>query len=112
MASNVLEGTWNEIRGEVKDRWGEITDQDLDQIAGNRDKLVGTLQQKYGFTKQRAEQEVAAYTRDFDRKLHRTQQWLNQNVDLEEMTSNMPWKAILGGLAAILLLGFVFKTFR
>jgi len=112
MASNVLEGTWNEIRGEVKDRWGEITDQDLDQIAGNRDKLVGTLQQKYGFTKQRAEQEVAAYTRDFDRKLHRTQQWLNQNVDLEEMTSNMPWKAILGGLVAILLLGFVFKTFR
>ena len=46
-------------KGQVREWWGKLTDDDLDTIAGKRDKLVGTLQEKYGWAKERAEQEIA-----------------------------------------------------
>lgn len=47
------------MRGQVREWWGKLTDDDLDTIAGKRDKLVRTLQEKYGWAKERAEQEIA-----------------------------------------------------
>jgi uncharacterized protein YjbJ (UPF0337 family) len=50
-----LSGKWKLFTGSVKQEWGELTDDDMDYIAGTRDKLIGRLQEKYGFTKEEAE---------------------------------------------------------
>lgn len=55
---NVLEGKWKQLRGNVRTRWGELTDDDLDRIAGNRDRLAGLLQEKYGYTQMEAERQI------------------------------------------------------
>ena len=55
---NQVEGKWNELMGAVKEKWGRLTDDDLDVIAGKRDKLVGKLQQRYGITKEEAEKQT------------------------------------------------------
>ncbi len=55
---NVLEGKWKQLRGSVRARWGELTDDDLDKIAGNRDRLTGLLQEKYGYTQMEAERQI------------------------------------------------------
>ncbi|MDJ0756626.1 MAG: CsbD family protein [Ardenticatenaceae bacterium] len=52
------EGHWNQVRGEVQKAWGELTDNDLDRIAGSRRRLVGVLQEKYGRSQEQAWQEV------------------------------------------------------
>jgi len=54
---DVFEGKWKEMRGQVKEWWGKLTDDDLDRVDGKADQLVGLLQQKYGYTRERAAQE-------------------------------------------------------
>jgi uncharacterized protein YjbJ (UPF0337 family) len=58
MNTDVLKGKWKQLRGEAKKWWGELTDDDLDKIAGDRDKLVGMIQERYGYAKEEAEREV------------------------------------------------------
>jgi uncharacterized protein YjbJ (UPF0337 family) len=55
---DILKGTWKQIRGEAKARWGKLTDDELDQVAGERDKLLGLLQERYGYAKAKAEREI------------------------------------------------------
>ncbi len=55
---DVLQGKWKQIRGKVREHWAQIADHDLDKIAGKREQLVGLVQEKYGYTKERAEQDV------------------------------------------------------
>lgn len=55
---DVLAGNWKQMKGQVKEWWGNLTDDDLTTIDGKRDKLVGALQQRYGWEKSRAESEV------------------------------------------------------
>jgi uncharacterized protein YjbJ (UPF0337 family) len=57
MNEDVLKGKWKEIKGGVKEKWGKLTDDDLTQVEGNKEKLLGLLQQKYGYAKDKAEQE-------------------------------------------------------
>jgi uncharacterized protein YjbJ (UPF0337 family) len=56
-----VEGKWNQVKGGVKEKWGKLTDDDLTVIAGKRDSLIGKIQERYGITKERAEQEVSAW---------------------------------------------------
>jgi uncharacterized protein YjbJ (UPF0337 family) len=58
MNKDILEGKWKQIRGEAKTWWAKLTDNDLDQVAGKFDVLVGKLQEKYGYTRQQALDEV------------------------------------------------------
>lgn len=57
MNNDIFEGKWKQLRGEVKVWWGKLTDDDLDKVEGNYDKLIGLLQEKYGFTREQAEEE-------------------------------------------------------
>jgi uncharacterized protein YjbJ (UPF0337 family) len=59
-----VKGNWRVYKGRVKEKWGELTDDDLDRIEGKRDQLVGTLQNRYGRTKEAAEDEVRDFERD------------------------------------------------
>lgn len=53
-----LEGKWKQLKGMVTERWGKLTDDDLDVIAGRRDQLIGKLQEKYGLAREAAEREA------------------------------------------------------
>jgi uncharacterized protein YjbJ (UPF0337 family) len=57
MNNNIFEGKWKQVRGDVKIWWGKLTDDDLDKVEGNYDKLIGLLQEKYGYTQQQAQEE-------------------------------------------------------
>ena len=62
MNRDIFEGTWKEMRGQVREWWGKLTDDDLEQAGGKADQLIALLQQRYGYTREKAEQE-------FDRRL-------------------------------------------
>ena len=51
-------GKWMQLKGKAREQWGDLTDDDLDCIAGQKDQLVGVIQEKYGKTKEDAESEV------------------------------------------------------
>jgi uncharacterized protein YjbJ (UPF0337 family) len=58
MNADQLEGKWKQLKGSVKEKWGKLTDDDLDLIAGKRDKLIGKLQERYGIRKEEAERQA------------------------------------------------------
>lgn len=58
MNEDILKGQWKQVRGKIKEWWGVLTDDDLDRINGQRDQLIGMLQEKYGFTKDQATREL------------------------------------------------------
>ena len=53
-----VQGTWKQMTGKVKEKWGKLTDDDLTVIAGKRDQLAGILQERYGYAKEQAEKEL------------------------------------------------------
>jgi uncharacterized protein YjbJ (UPF0337 family) len=61
-----VEGNWTEFRGKIRERWGKLTDDDLDVIQGRREQLLGILQQRYGTAKDELEREVKEFERDLD----------------------------------------------
>jgi len=58
MNKDILEGQWKQIRGEAKAWWGKLTDDDLDRAAGKFEVLAGILQEKYGYTREVAADEI------------------------------------------------------
>lgn len=58
-----IKGNWKQFTGKVKEKWGDLTDDDLTSIAGKRDQLAGKLQERYGFEKARAESEIDEFAR-------------------------------------------------
>ncbi len=61
MNMDQIKGKWNQIKGEAKIKWGRLTDDDLNEIDGNYDKIVGKLQEHYGYAKERAEKETRSF---------------------------------------------------
>jgi uncharacterized protein YjbJ (UPF0337 family) len=53
-----VEGKWKQMKGSVREKWGKLTDSDYEQIAGSRDEFVGRLQERYGYTRDKAEKEL------------------------------------------------------
>ena len=66
MNQNILEGKWKQLRGSVREKWGQLTDDEVDQIAGKRDKLSGFLQERYGYTQVEAEQQIDDFLENWD----------------------------------------------
>ena len=50
-----LQGKWKQMKGAVKQQWGKLTDDDVEWIAGSREKFVGKLQERYGLAKEEAQ---------------------------------------------------------
>jgi uncharacterized protein YjbJ (UPF0337 family) len=63
MSWDRVEGNWKQFKGEIKQQWGKLTDDELDQIEGKRDKLVGRIQERYGIAKDEAERQVNSWER-------------------------------------------------
>jgi uncharacterized protein YjbJ (UPF0337 family) len=53
-----IEGNWKQFKGQVKEQWGKLTDDELDQIAGKRDQLEGKIQERYGLAKDQVREDV------------------------------------------------------
>jgi uncharacterized protein YjbJ (UPF0337 family) len=53
-----IAGNWKQVKGKVKEKWGQLTDDDLDKASGRRDQLEGRIQERYGITKDQARKEV------------------------------------------------------
>jgi uncharacterized protein YjbJ (UPF0337 family) len=66
-----IKGSWTEFRGKVREQWGKLTDDDVDVIAGRRDQLIGKIQQRYGSTREMAEEQVTEFERRFTVPAHR-----------------------------------------
>lgn len=58
MNKDIFQGNWKQMKGSVKSWWGKLTDDDVTQVNGDRDKLVGMLQERYGWSKEEANREV------------------------------------------------------
>lgn len=56
-----VEGNWKEFKGKVREKWGKLTDDDVDKIAGKREQLSGKLQKAYGMGKEQAEKEINTF---------------------------------------------------
>ncbi len=61
MNKDLLSGQWKEIKGKIKEAWGKLTDDDLTEINGKREALLGKLQKYYGYSKERAEEEFSKF---------------------------------------------------
>jgi uncharacterized protein YjbJ (UPF0337 family) len=63
MNDDVLKGKWHQLKGEVKSRWGKLTDDDLDRAEGDAEKLIGRLQERYGYQRDEAQREIDDFVR-------------------------------------------------
>ena len=60
---DIIEGKWNQLKGSVREKWGDLTDDEVTEMAGKKDKLAGKLQEKYGWERERAEREVTDFSK-------------------------------------------------
>ena len=58
MNRDVLKGQWTQMKGKIREQWGKLTDDDIDQMQGNAEQIVGKLQERYGRSREQAEREL------------------------------------------------------
>ena len=78
---NILEGKWRQLKGSMTQYWAKLTDNDLEYIQGSYEKLIGRLQERYGYTRDQAEKEYDLYSTQFTTRTVRTFNGLKEFVD-------------------------------
>jgi uncharacterized protein YjbJ (UPF0337 family) len=73
MNSDILQGKWKQLRGNIKEAFGKLTDDDLTQAEGSADKMLGVLQERYGYTKDEAQNEWDSFVSRYGNMDERTQ---------------------------------------
>lgn len=63
MEWNQVESKWVQFRGKIKEKWGDLTDDDLTKINGKREQLLAKIQERYGYEKEEAERELESYVK-------------------------------------------------
>ena len=58
---DVIKGKWGQMKGEARKQWGKLTDDDWEQVAGEKDKFIGKLQERYGWSRDQAERSADEY---------------------------------------------------
>ena len=66
MNEDILQGQWKQVKGQIRAWWGQLTDDDVEKIGGKTEKLLGLLQEKYGYSRERAAEELNRRLRDFE----------------------------------------------
>jgi uncharacterized protein YjbJ (UPF0337 family) len=66
MNRDILEGQWTQLKGRARQQWGKLTDDDLDQIKGSTEQLVGKVQERYGVARDEAQRQVDRWVADVD----------------------------------------------
>lgn len=68
MNKELFEGKWKEFKGKVKEKWGKLTDNELTEINGKKEVLLGKLESHYGYAKDKAEKELSAFEKSFNKE--------------------------------------------
>ena len=68
MNKNIMEGKWKQIKGEVRKRWGELTEDDVNRVQGSSEKLIGLLQERLGQSQDQATNEVAQFMESLEER--------------------------------------------
>ena len=74
MNSDQLKGKWKQMKGSAKERWGKLTDDDIDVIAGQHEQLIGKIQERYGIAREAAQKQVDEWNADVARQNDREAQ--------------------------------------
>jgi uncharacterized protein YjbJ (UPF0337 family) len=80
MNSDQLKGKWKQVKGSVKERWGKLTDDDLDVINGQHDQLIGTIQERYGIAREAAQKQVDEWNHLSDAEQKRDRDYERRKV--------------------------------
>jgi len=64
MNRDTLKGQWMQLKGKIRQQWGKLTDDEIDQMQGNTEMLIGKLQERYGYEREKAAQEVDRWLDD------------------------------------------------
>lgn len=78
-----IEGQWKNLKGSVREKWGKLTDQDYEVIAGKKDKLLGKIQERYGIAKDKAEQDIDDFISNVKSDEKRTSRSASVNVSAQ-----------------------------
>lgn len=94
MNQDIVKGSWLQIKGDVKNFFGKLTDDDMLQIEGNRDKIVGKLQERYGYTRDQAEAEWGKFSRTVEGKFGQIKDATNEAKNtiaskIDDLTSKL-----------------------
>lgn len=57
MNRDIAEGKWKQLKGQIQEKWGELTDDDIDQVEGSSDRFIGVLQERYGLAREEAKKQ-------------------------------------------------------
>ena len=111
---NQAKGSWNEVKGQVKQHWGQLTDDDLMQISGDKDQLVGALQRRYGYTKDRAKQELDSFSNGMQARMSDATQSVQRVAEnfgsaVERSTKEQPYTALAMAVAVGFALGALWR---
>ena len=120
-----VEGNWNQMKGKVKEKWGKLTDDDLVQVGGKHDRLVGLLQQKYGMAKDKVEEQLENFFESSEGWVNEAKEKVSQVYDkgreylqstsptdmagdLREVIGRYPVQSVIVGVGIGFLIGQVF----
>ena len=79
-----LQGKWTAYRGKAQEKWGKLTNDDLDVIAGKRDQFVGRLQERYGLLRDEAEKQVDEFAKSIERSNDRERERIEREEKLRK----------------------------
>jgi uncharacterized protein YjbJ (UPF0337 family) len=94
MNADTFEGQWKQMRGELRSWWSKLTDNDLEKIGGKKDRLVGVLQEKYGYTRDAAQQEIDRRFKEYDERSRPSN--MSRTVQTVGSTSSTPSTSAAG----------------
>lgn len=124
---STIQGHWNDYKGRIKEKWGKLTDSDLEQIEGERDRLIGTLQMRYGMAKEKVEQQVNEFIASAQSWLEdakqtvtgaveRGKQYFEENnfkdmaADVHSLIARYPVQSALVGIGIGYIVGRIFTS--
>lgn len=138
MNQHVLQGKWKQIRGGFKKQWGKLTDDDMQRIQGSLDQIAGIIEQRYGYTRDRAEHEIdhfldayqsqmkdygkraksygkraKGYNEEVQAKMRSAVSDASDKVQSrlgkEKKTKRRPWLFIVGGIVLAVVIAYLFN---
>ena len=112
MNQTVMKGKWHQTKGAVRKQWGKLTDDDVKMFLGEGEVLTGKLQERYGYTRERAEREVTDFMDSLDDMIPEAQEAVAEAQEkVAETLDENPWVPKLL-LAAVALIGTAFLLTR
>lgn len=110
MNEQILKGKWHQVKGAVKENWGDLTDDDIEVMLGKGEQLAGRLQERYGYSRERAEREVAEFMASFKDEAPMAE----VREKSVEVVREHPWSSaglFFGAIALIVTAYFVSRSF-